>query len=367
MATSSGTITALNGVVMAPTDGEAVVAFSVSGTWTATLAIQGSADGINFYTIPGYSSAFQLTSSSFSVNDTVIANCSGFLWVQIIATAFTSGTVSVAWNNSNAGSFHLSVQPISGTVSLSTESIEIGKVDQGTPGISPWPVSLTSTTITGTVAATQSGTWTVQQGSAPWSVSQSGAWTTGRTWTLASGTDSVSAVQSGAWNITNITGTVSLPTGASTAANQATEIADLASIIANQTNGTQNVSIGTSAGKALVLKTGTLVTTAVTANQVVLTYTVTAGKTLYLEYLHMDGYETTQPGNVNPIALGTISFQVAGVSSISVPYFHSDNRMAIFNFSEPLPVAAGVVIRIVVTPVTATSITWVGNFGGYEK
>ena len=33
---------------------------------------------------------------------------------------------------------------------------------------------------------------------------------------LASGTDSVSAVQSGTWNITNISGTVSLPTGAAT-------------------------------------------------------------------------------------------------------------------------------------------------------
>jgi len=35
-------------------------------------------------------------------------------------------------------------------------------------GTSPWVVSLASTTITGTVAVTQSGTWTVQQGGAPW-------------------------------------------------------------------------------------------------------------------------------------------------------------------------------------------------------
>lgn len=49
-------------------------------------------------------------------------------------------------------------------------------------------------------------------------VTQSGVWSTGRTWTLASGTDSVSAVQSGTWNINNISGTISLPTGASTEA-----------------------------------------------------------------------------------------------------------------------------------------------------
>lgn len=47
---------------------------------------------------------------------------------------------------------------------------------------------------------------------------QSGAWTTGRTWTLSSGTDSVAALQSGTWNINNISGTISLPTGASTEA-----------------------------------------------------------------------------------------------------------------------------------------------------
>lgn len=41
------------------------------------------------------------------------------------------------------------------------------------------------------------------------------------------------ATQSGAWNITNITGTVSLPTGAATAANQATGNTSLATIATN--------------------------------------------------------------------------------------------------------------------------------------
>lgn len=40
----------------------------------------------------------------------------------------------------------------------------------------------------------------------------------------------IAATQSGTWNINNISGTISLPTGAATAANQATEIASLASI-----------------------------------------------------------------------------------------------------------------------------------------
>lgn len=43
--------------------------------------------------------------------------------------------------------------------------------------------------------------------------------------------------------ITQITGTVPLPTGAATSANQATEISSLASIVANQTNGTQKTQV----------------------------------------------------------------------------------------------------------------------------
>lgn len=132
-------------------------------------------------------------------------------------------------------------------------------VDQGT---SPWVVSGTITANQGgawSVAATQSGGWVVSvagavaviqstspwvisgtvavtQSTSPWVVSgtvattQSGTWTTARSWNLASGTDSVAAIQSGTWNVTNVSGTVSLPTGASTATNQTTANTSLASI-----------------------------------------------------------------------------------------------------------------------------------------
>lgn len=65
------------------------------------------------------------------------------------------------------------------------------------------------------ITSFQGGTWTVQQGTPPWSVSQSGTWTTGRTWTLASGTDSVTSVQGTSPWVTNITqfGSVNLSTG----------------------------------------------------------------------------------------------------------------------------------------------------------
>ena len=47
---------------------------------------------------------------------------------------------------------------------------------------------------------------------------------------LASATDSVAATQSGTWDVTNVSGVVSLPTGASTEANQTTGNSSLSSI-----------------------------------------------------------------------------------------------------------------------------------------
>jgi hypothetical protein len=78
--------------------------------------------------------------------------------------------------------------------------------------------------VSGTVAATQSGTWTVQPGN----TANTTAW-------LVTGTGGTfPATQSGTWNITNISGTVSLPTGAATSANQPTNAA-IASTTAGQT------------------------------------------------------------------------------------------------------------------------------------
>lgn len=114
-------------------------------------------------------------------------------------------------------------------------------VERGTLGV-PLRFDPTGTT---PQPASQSGTWTTGR---TWTLLnttdsvnsvQSGAWTTGRTWSLLNTTDSVNVgnfpsvqpvSQSGAFNITNITGTVSLPTGASTSALQTTGNASLSSI-----------------------------------------------------------------------------------------------------------------------------------------
>lgn len=203
----------------------------------ASLSGAGSPVTVDQGTSPWVVSGAVSISGPVTVAQPVTVNQGTTPWV--ISGAVTQGTSP--WVVSGT----VAVSGVSGTVAVtqSTSPWVVSGTVTSNQGTSPWVVN-------GTVAATQSGTWTVQQGSAPWSVSQSGTWTvqaaqsgswtvaatqsgtwtTGRTWTLASGTDSVAAVQSGTWNINNISGTVSLPTGAATAANQATEIASLASI-----------------------------------------------------------------------------------------------------------------------------------------
>lgn len=142
-------------------------------------------------------------SGTIPVSGTVTANQGTSPWV-------ISGSVSATVSGTVAVSNFPSVQPVSGTVSVSnfpsiqpvsgTVSVANFPATQAvTQSTSPWVVS-------GTVAATQSGSWTVaatQSGS--WTVgvtgtvtvsgtvtaTQSGTWTTGRTWTLSNTTDSV--------------------------------------------------------------------------------------------------------------------------------------------------------------------------------
>jgi len=218
---------------------------SQSGAWTTgrTWTLSSGTDSV---------SVLQATASN--LNATVVGT--GTFLVQ----AAQSGT----WNLNN----------ISGTISLPTGAATAANQTnvQSAPGI-PASTAITvqgnasgvalpisgSISITGTsdVNLIQVGGASIALGQAAMAaslpvvlasnqsaipVSQSGTWTTGRTWTLSSGTDSVSvlqstaaslnatvvgtgtflvqAAQSGTWNINNISGTISLPTGASTAANQ---------------------------------------------------------------------------------------------------------------------------------------------------
>jgi hypothetical protein len=121
-------------------------------------------------------------------------------------------------------------------------------------------------------------------------------------------------------------------------------------------------------GRTAVLKTSPLVTTAVTADQVILTYTVTAGKTFWLEYYGYDTRLTVLSATAS--ILGTASLELPSgtkvFTSTETNPTTSQTGMRIVTFSEPIPVTAGTVIRVVCTPAATTSMTWIANFGGYE-
>jgi hypothetical protein len=96
--TGSGTITALNGSVAVVTNGCSSVAFNVTGVWVATLTIQATVDGANWQTTNGNIVALDTTTQFFSTNAFLVVPCGGFSQVRLTATAFTSGTASIAYN-----------------------------------------------------------------------------------------------------------------------------------------------------------------------------------------------------------------------------------------------------------------------------
>ena len=132
-------------------------------------------------------------------------------------------------------------------------------------------------------------------------------------------------------------------------------------------DGSLNVSLGTT-NTAAVLKTAQLVSGNNTL-QTILTYTVTAGKTLFLEYFDLQGYLTTL--SATPTVLGTVIIQIAGVTVYTANFVQSNaadqSIPARIMLSQPIPIAGGTVIVVKVTPASSASMTWTANFGGYEK
>jgi hypothetical protein len=100
--TGTGTIVALNGTVAANTNGCAAVNFHVTGTWVATLRIEATVDGSTWITLTGADRQTGLAITTTTTNRVVVVMCSGFQSVRLIASLFTSGTASIAWESSAA-------------------------------------------------------------------------------------------------------------------------------------------------------------------------------------------------------------------------------------------------------------------------
>lgn len=252
------------------------------------------------------------------------------------ATQPVSGSVSIA-------NFPVT-QPVSGSVSISnfpaTQVVSIS----GSASISNFPATQA---VSGTIAvsnfpATQAVSGTIAISNFP-------------------ATQAISAAS------------LPLPTGAATAAKQpalgvaGTPSVDVITVQGLAASVQIPMTLASTVGKTAALKLGTLATTAITADQVILTYTVTAGKTFYLQYADFLARLTTYAATAT--LFGTVSIESpAGTKLYTTELFNAGSGVpSSIGFSEPIPIAAGVVIRVVCTPAATTAMTWRVNFGGFER
>lgn len=169
----------------------------------------------------------------------------------------------------------------------------------------------------------------------------------------------ISANQSGTWN-------ARMQDGFGTALSTTSGNLDI-NIKGVSASSLGSISLGNSSGKTNIGQPGTKITTATTADQVIVTYTVTIGKTFYLQGFDCSSRLTTFAStatNFGNFSLESPSGTKLYTGNIANSGNGSPQGM---KFEEPLPIASGTVIRLVCTPSAATSFTWQGNLMGYEK
>lgn len=111
---------------------------------------------------------------------------------------------------------------------------------------------------------------------------------------------------------------------------------------------------------------GTLASSANTADQVIATYTVPTGKTFFLGTLLANVRLTTFATTATNF--GTISLMVNGSKIVTFTVVAGPGVLNSPLFLEPgwaLTFAAGDVIKIVCTPSAATAMTWDGSLIGF--
>lgn len=93
----NGIINALGQSVTAVTSGYSTVLFTLTGTWSATMYIEGF-DGTQWFTTQGVLEPVGILLTNVIDNQTISINCGGMQKVRLRSTAFTSGTVNISWN-----------------------------------------------------------------------------------------------------------------------------------------------------------------------------------------------------------------------------------------------------------------------------
>lgn len=99
----AGNLGALNAEIQVPCDGAATVAIDLRGTFSMTVAVQGTVDGTNWVLIPvrpqtGGVYVLGIVGATAGV---WMASCVGFAKVRALVTAYTSGTAAAVLLASN--------------------------------------------------------------------------------------------------------------------------------------------------------------------------------------------------------------------------------------------------------------------------
>lgn len=178
-----------------PALGQALAAASVPVVLTAAQ--------ISTLTPPAAITGFA-TAANQSTEIASLATLAGAVsGTEVQVDVLTMPTVAVT------GTFWQATQPVSGTVAVTGTQ---------TDALTDTQLRATAVPVSGTVTANLSATDNAVLDAIAASVA--GTLTVGSHAVTNAGTFAVQAAQSGTWNVTNISGTVSLPTGASTAAKQ---------------------------------------------------------------------------------------------------------------------------------------------------
>lgn len=94
----TGTISALNGTVVMTTPGTGTLQFNTSGTWVATLIIEGLVNA-TWIAISGDIDTTDVVTTTFTGNSLVTVNSGGFSQIRVRASLYTSGTITIDWNS----------------------------------------------------------------------------------------------------------------------------------------------------------------------------------------------------------------------------------------------------------------------------
>ena len=100
----SGTLGALNAELQVDCDGSATVSLDLRGTFSMTVAVQGSIDGINWTLIPvrPQTGGVYVLGIAGTAAGAWMASCAGYRKVRAIVTAYTSGAATAVLMSSTA-------------------------------------------------------------------------------------------------------------------------------------------------------------------------------------------------------------------------------------------------------------------------